>query len=158
MITKNTKIMKHCFLYILFIFVLLVCNSSPSFCQEVSLEGIWVLEKCEIQKDSNGVRSKVDYQPADGDIPKWYVFTELIFGKEKSCFIVLNEHEIVGKYKQTDTGLILDFIIMIPDYNYSLNNNTLVLKRRHNYFDDNNTESLIDIEMSYVKKTEQDEN
>jgi len=129
-------------------------NSSPTLCQEANLEGIWTLEKCEIQKELNGVRAKVDYQPADGNIPNWYIFTELTFGKEKTCSIVLNKNEIVGKYKQTDTELILDFIIMIPDYNYSLDNNTLVLKRRHYHYDYDNAETLIEIEMSYVKKAE----
>ena len=144
--------MKHCFLYILFIFVLLVCNSSLSLCQEVSLEGVWKLEKCEIQKDSAGITSKVDYQPTDGSIPQWFVFTELTLGKEKSCLTILNKDEIAGEYKQTDTGLVLDFVLMIPEYNYSLiNNNTLVLKRRqyHYYYD--NTEYLVDIEMFYTK-------
>ena len=121
------------------------------------LEGIWILEKCEIQKDSTGIISKIDYQLTDGDIPQWYVFSELIFGKEKSCSIKLGEDEIVGEYKQTDDKLILDFVIMIPDYSYSLKNNVLVLKRRY-HFQERNTEYFVDIEMSYSKKTEQDGN
>ena len=155
---KNERNMKNCFFYTLFIFALLVCNSSLSLCQEVSLEGIWTLERCEIKKDSAGVKSKLDYQVTDGDIPRWYVFTELTFGKEKSCSIILGVDIITGEYKQTDDKLILDFIAMIPDYNYSLkNNNTLVLKRKH-YFQESDTEYFVDIEMFYSKKNGQDEN
>ena len=151
--------MKHYCCYIFFIFVLLVCNSSLSLSQEVNLEGIWTLEKCEIQKDSAGIKLKVDYQPTDGNITQWFVFTELTLGKEKSCLVVLNDDKIAGEYKQTDTGLVLDFSLMVPDYNYSLTDeNTLVLKRRQYYYYANNTEYFVDIEMFYAKKTEQDEN
>ena len=133
-------------------------TSFSAYGQEFSLEGRWTLEKCEIQKDSAGVKSKVDYQPTDGDIPRWCVFTELTFGKEKSCSIMLDENEITGEYNQTDDKLILDFIIMITEYNYSLrNNNILLLKRRHR-FQELDTEYFVDIEMSYSIKTEQNEN
>ena len=149
--------MKLTYKSLLLLFSIFFVAAFSAYGQDLSLEGgIWVLEKCEIQKDSKGVMSKVDYQLTDGDIPQWYVFTELKFGKEKSCSIKLGEDEIVGKYKQTGDKLILDFIIMIPDYNYSLNNNTLVLKRRH-HFQESDIECFVDIEMFYSIKTGQDE-
>ena len=150
--------MKRTYKSLLLLFSMLFVTAFSAYGQDLSLEeGVWVLEKCEIQKDSAGVKLKVDYRSTDGNIPQWYVFTELTFGKEKSCSIKLGEDVIVGKYKQTGDKLILDFIIMIPDYNYSLrNNNTLVLKRRHR-FQEIDAEYFVDIEMSYSLKTEQDE-
>jgi hypothetical protein len=150
--------MKRTYKSLLLLFSIFFANAFSAYGQDLNLEeGIWVLEKCEIQKDSAGTKLKVDYQLTDGNIPQWYIFTELTFGKEKSCSIKLGEDVIAGKYMQKGDILSLDFVLMIPDYSYSfINNNTLVLKRRHR-FQEIDAEYFVDIEMSYSLKTEQDE-
>jgi hypothetical protein len=55
--------------------------------------------------------------------------------------------------------MILDFVIMLPEYHYSLENGLLILKRRQYLYDNSNPDGyFLDIEMYYSQKTERDEN
>ena len=150
----NMKRLFKTFLLLKCMFLLLAFSAVDTQAQSVNsgLEGTWKLEKCEIQKDSAGIKSKVNYLPTDENISRWYVFTELTFGKDKSCLTVINNDEITGEYKHTDTGLVLDIIIMVSEYSYSLtDDNTLVLKRRQHYYHHDNTGYFEDIEITYAK-------
>jgi len=119
-----------------------------------TLEGVWTLEQCIITQDSAGVVSSIDYRISDGNIPKWYIFTELTFGDENSCSIMLNNSIIEGEYSLTDEGMLkLDFIILLAEYHCILASDTmLVLRRRHYFYNESNPESdFIDIELYYYK-------
>ena len=118
-------------------------------------EGVWSLEQCEIKKDSAGVVSMVDYQLKEGNIPKWDIYTELTLGSDESCSIVLNNTILKGKYSLPEEGvLVLDFILMLPKYHYSLiNNTTLALSlRRYLYDEKGQGTNFVDIKLFYSKK------
>ena len=136
-----------------------------SFCamlaQTPALKGTWELEKGEIRQDSAGVISMIDYQLKDGNIPRWDIYTEFTLGEEKSCSIKLNDRVETGEYSLADDSiLILDLILLIPRYHYSLiSDTTLVLTRRHYLFDEDGPgKNFLEIKLSYSKKIEKDEN
>ena len=120
-------------------------------------EGTWTLERCEIRKDSVGRKSDINYLLKDGNITWWYIFTEFSFSEEKNCFTIMNNDTIRGKYSvQDDNVLILDFIIMLPDYHYTfIDDSTLLLSRRHYLYNASRPErGFLDISMYFTKKEE----
>jgi len=128
--------------------------------QNTSLTGTWKLEKCILQKDSAGVVSMIDYRPSDGNIPRWYIYTELTIGEDQSCSIRLSNNIEKGKYRIEGDTLILDLIIVIPVYQYAFeNDSTLILKRRHYLYNKSRPErGFIDIGMYYTNKSKENEN
>jgi hypothetical protein len=132
--------------------VFLLLAASAAQAQTALPTGEWTLEKCEIRKDSAGRISDVDYRLSEENISRWYIFTTLTFDGKETCHTVLNGDTLTGNYSVTNGDTLkLDFIIMLPEYRYTLKGDTaLELTRRHYLYNvDYPERGFLDIKLYY---------
>lgn len=145
----KSKYLKYLVVLVFFLLPLLGISA-----QDVNLTGDWMLSRVTIEKDSSGIRSVVPYEVSEGNIPMWDIYTSLEFTGDGQCFLLLNGEIIKGDYSIENNSIELDFIIMLPTYNYTLEGDLLHLSRRHYLGGKSRPErGHLEIDMYYERKT-----